>query len=126
MRKEIALMSSLFILGGCSGPSIVAYGSEQLTYDAGTWETFENGNTKGLNAKGDQSCWIDLTGNLTTPDVNGYEAVEDEGLTIYFSTFDDTAAYVTFALGDETVNARVSVEDTDNCLGKLLMMADSN
>lgn len=126
MRKEIALVSSLFILGGCSGPSTVAYGSEQLTYDASTWETFENGNTKGLNAKGDQSCWIDLSGTLTTPDPNGLEAVEDEGLTIYFSTYDDTASYVSFPLGSETVNARVSVEDTDDCLGKLLMLADSN
>jgi hypothetical protein len=122
MKKVFALLSAAFLLTACGGgPQTVQYGNATLTYDSGTWEAFSNELATGLGVKGDESCWIDLSGDLTTPlEGEGLEEVSDGVFTLYS---DGTPQYLSFAVGSETVYGRVSVEDPGNCVAKLMDLA---
>lgn len=125
MKKFLALAAAL-LLTSCGGPQTVAFGSATLTYDSGTWETFSNELATGLGVKGDESCWVDLTGDLTTPRAEEeLVKVTDGATSLYSNPTDGTTQYVSFVVGTETVYGRVSVESPDSCVGQLMGLASS-
>lgn len=128
MKKILStsLLSFLVIAGCSSGPQTVAYHSGQFTYDSGVFESFSNDITSGIGAKGDESCWIDLTGDLTTPRAEEELQKAEDGNMTLMSDSEGVPQYVSFKVGSETVYARVSLENPGDCTGKLVGLADMN
>lgn len=132
MKKILALLSSALILTSCGGPATVQYqsrlvdGSATLTYDSGSWTTFSNELATGLGVKGNESCWVDLKGDLTTPRAEEeLVKVTDGAISLYSNPTDGTTQYVSFEVGSETVYGRVSIENPDSCVGELMGLASS-
>ena len=123
MKTTFTFLAAALLLTACSsGPKTVAYGSGEFTYDSAF---FENVNG-GISAKGDESCWIDLTGDLTTPMASEeLQNSVDGNLTLMSDSY-GVPQYISFKAGSETVYARVSVTDTDDCTGKLVALAEMN
>lgn len=127
MKKSISLaaLASLLLISCSSGPSTIAYGSSQITYPS-SWETFSNDGTSGINVKDDVSCWIDTTGDITTPMEGEYDTTaSDDDVTLY-SYAGEEPGFVSFMVGEETVYARVSIESPSTCVGYLLELAELN
>ncbi len=120
-----ALLGSALLLVSCGGgPQTAQYGNAMLTYNSGVWESFSNELATGLGVKGDESCWIDLSGDLTTPrEDEGLQEVSDGFFTLYSDGEDGSPQYLSFAVGSETVYGRISVEDSGNCVVKLMDLA---
>ena len=115
------------LLSACGGPKTVGYKGDIITYDAGTWKEFSNETAIGLQAKGDESCWIDLSGTLTTPLSSEELSPASEGkYTLYFAAGESTARYVSFKPGREDVFGTVSVEDAAGCQSKFMDLAEMN
>ena len=127
MKKTISLsLLGFVVLTGCGGPTKVAYHSSEFTYDSSVFESFSNDITSGIGAKGDESCWIDLTGDLTSPlDSEELQNATEGNMTLMSDSM-GVPQYISFGIGNEIVYARVSVEDTDNCTGKLVALAEMN
>lgn len=126
MKKFLAFLSAALLLTSCGGPQTVAFGSATLTYDSGVWGTFSNDVATGLGVKDDESCWVDLKGDLTTPRADEeLVKVTDGATSLYSNPTDGTTQYVSFVVGSETVYGRVSVESPDSCVGELMGLASS-
>jgi hypothetical protein len=124
MKKSLAFLSAALLLTSCGGPQTVAFGSATLTYDSGRWEPFSNELATGLGVKGNESCWVDLAGDLTTPRVDEeLVKVTDGAISLYSNPSDGTTQYVSFVVGSETVYGRVSIESSDSCVGELMGLA---
>ncbi len=127
MSKAFALLTLTLLLTACNGPQTVEVGGSTLTYNSGTWEYFSNELATGLGVKGDESCWIDLEGDLTTPFASeALEAVDNDGTTLYFESGAAIASYVSFEVGSKTLYGRVSLENPESCEGQLMDLASAN
>lgn len=122
---SIAAIASLLLISCNSQPSTVAYGSAQITYPS-YWETFSNDGTSGINLKDDVSCWIDTTGDITTPMEGEYDVTATDGDVTIYSYEGEEPGFVSFTVGEETVYARVSVETPSTCVGYLMELAELN
>lgn len=127
MKKTISLtaIASLLLISCNSGPSTIAYGSSQITYPS-SWETFTNDGTSGINIKDDVSCWIDTTGDVTTPMEGEYDTTATDGDVTIYSYEGEDPSFVSFTAGEETVYARVSIESPSTCVGYVMELAELN
>lgn len=127
MQKLITLLTLSLLLTACNGPQTVDVNGSALSYDSSTWEYFSNESGTGLNMKADSGCWIDLTGDLTTPLASeGLEASKAEGYSLYFTPGSSTASYVSFDLGVNTLYGRVGYESPEACVTSLMNLAAAN
>ena len=125
MRSILGLFILSLFLIACSSPQTIEVGGTTLNYDSSVWKTFSNEGTTGLIVKGDDSCWIDLTGDRTEP-YEGLEAVSDENSTLYFRSEEAIATYVSFEVGSKTLYGRVSTNTPEVCVNHLMNLAAAN
>lgn len=128
MKKSLFFFLSLLVLASCSGPKTVAVGAGTLTYDSSVWETFTTENTSGLSAKSDESCWIDLNGDLTQPLPSEIldQSEMQAGITLYNDpSMKGQPAYVSFLVDGETLFGRVSYDKAEPCVNNLLILAEA-
>lgn len=108
------------------GEALVSFQSGVMKYDSGVFKT-AIGDT-ALVAKGDESCWVDLSDGMTTPlpsEEGSLTVAKEEGISI-LSNADGVPQYIKFRAAGYDVYARVSVENPDNCTGKLIALAAQN
>lgn len=129
MKKLLAVLSATLLLSACgeSGPKTVSVGSTMLTYDSAVWENFSNDSATGLGVKGDESCWIDLAGDMTKPlPEEGLKTDVSGAVTMYVDPTTGEPHYVAFEIGGETLSAAVSVDTPEVCVGDIMTLVDSN
>ncbi len=130
MNKPIsiaAIASLLLISCGGSSAGTIAYGNSELRYDSGTWEEFTTEGTTGISVKGDESCWIDLSGDMTKPlESEVLEYTESGNLGYYVNEYGEFQYATIKLVGGDTVYGRISVEDPDSCTGHYFALSGWN
>ena len=130
MNKPIsiaAIASLLLISCGGSGEGTIAYGSSELSFDTGIWEEFTTEGAHGIGVRGDESCWIDLSGDLTKPLASEALEYTESGNLGYYSDTEGSLRYATVKLaGGDTVYGAISFEDPDTCIGRFDELAGLN
>ncbi len=126
MYKLFAFLTLTGLLTACGSAPTIEVGGAPLVYDSGFWEYFSTDIGNGLNIKGDESCWIDLSGSLAQVG-NGMVSSEDEGMTYYYYTEEDVMpAFVSFDVGSATLFGSLSLDSPELCLAEIWALSDSN
>jgi hypothetical protein len=130
MNKPIsiaAIASLLLISCGGSSAGTIAYGNSELRYDSDTWEEFTTEGATGISVKGDESCWIDLSGDLTKPlESEALEYTESGNLGYYMDSNIEFQYATVKLVGGDTVYGRISVVDPDSCIEHFFTLSGWN